>query len=134
MLVNKLRGTPQFLYGKVDFRKLRLDVTEKTIRSSYGDLPTEIACAILGAGVANNEMRSDKMLPWNDEPARNISPFFLFADHVELMRERTREVVAKAKARGVIVETTELDSHTWPIGPAYDRASKFADRFLRPEY
>lgn len=68
--------------------KLRLAVNEKTIRSSYGDLPTEIACAILGAGVANNEMPSDKILPWNDEPARNISPFFLFADHVELSIER----------------------------------------------
>ncbi len=70
---------------------------DKTIRSTYGNLSSDIACAILGAGVANNEMRSAKMLPWDNEPAKNISPFFLFADHGELMRERTREVVAKPR-------------------------------------
>ncbi len=51
------------------------------------------------------------MLPWDNEPAKNISPFFLFADHGELMRERTREVVAKAKAHDVVAEMAELN-HT----------------------
>lgn len=134
MLVNKLRATPQFLYGKADFKRIRLEEMDKTIRSPFGNLTSEIACAILGAGVANNEMRSDKALPWNNEPARNISPFFLFADHVPLMRERTRELVAKAKAHGVTVETAELSSHTWPTGEAYDQASTFANRILRLNY
>lgn len=134
MLVNKLRTAPKYLYGKADFKKTNLTDTDKTLRSPFGNRSTEITCAILGAGIANNEMRSDKMLPWDDEPAKNISPFFLFADHGELMRERTRELVAKARAHGVIVESAELNSHTWPFGPAYDRASAFADRMLRPEY
>jgi hypothetical protein len=97
-------------------------------------LSTEIACAILGAGVANNEMLSNKMLPWDDEPAKNISPFFIFADHRELMRKRTRDLVAKARAHGVTVEAAELNSHTWPFADAYDRASAFADRVLRLDY
>jgi hypothetical protein len=134
MLVNKLRASPEFRYGKVDFKKLDLSDADKTLRSPYDNISTEITCAILGAGVANNEMRSDKMLPWNNEPAKNISPFFIFADHVELVRERTRDIVAKAQAHGVIAETAELDSHTWPFGEAYDRASTFADKMLRPEY
>lgn len=134
MLVNKLRATPGFLYGKADFKKVGLGEIDKTIQSPFGDLSTEIACAIFGAGVANNEMRSDKMLPWNNEPSRNISPFFVFADHGELMRQRTRELVAKAKAHSVTVETAELDSHTWPFGDAYDRASAFADRQLQLDY
>lgn len=134
MLVNKLRATPQFLYGKVDFKKLGLAATDKTIPSPHDNLTAEIACAILGAGVANNEMRSDKMLPWDNEPTKNISPFFLYADHGELMRERTRDIVAKAKAHGVIVETAELSGHTWPVGDAYDRASAFADQRLQLDY
>lgn len=134
MLVNKLRSTPQFLYGKADFKRISLGEMDKTIQSPHSNLSSEIACAILGAGVANNEMRSDKMLPWNNEPVRNISPFFIFADHVELMRERTRELVAKAKAHGVTVETVELNSHTWPFGAAYDQASAFADRILQLDY
>ncbi len=134
MLVNKLRGTPRFLYEKVDFKRLGLSEEEKTIRSPFSNLSTEIACAILGAGVANNEMRSSKMLPWDDEPAKNISPFFVFADHVELIRERTRELVAKAKVHGIIVETVELNSHTWPFGDAYNKASAFADRMLQFNY
>jgi hypothetical protein len=134
MLVNKLRAAPNFLYGKVDFKKMHLTDREKTLASPYGSLPTHITCAILGSGVANNELRSDKMLPWNDEPSKNISPFFIFADHGELMRERTREVVAKAKAHGVIVETAELDSHTWPLGEAFNAASAFADRMLQLDY
>jgi hypothetical protein len=134
MLVNRLRATPRFLYGKADFKKLNLSETDRTLRCPHANLSTEIACAILGAGVANNEMRSDKMLPWDNEPARNISPFFIFADHRELTRERTREVVARAKANGVLVETTELNSHTWPFGDAYDRASAFADRILQLDY
>jgi len=134
MLVNKLRATPRYLYGKADFKKISLGERDKTIRSPYGSLPTEIACAILGAGVANNEMRSDKMMPWDNEPARNISPFFIYADHGELMRTRTRDLVAKAKALGVIVETAELTSHTWPFAAAYDQASAFADRILQLAY
>ena len=134
MLVNKLRAAPRFLYGKADFMKIRLSEVDKTIRSPYETVSTEIAGAILGAGVANNEMRSDKMLPWDDEPAKNISPFFLYADHGELMRTRTQEIAAKAQTHGVIVETAELNSHTWPFADAYDRASAFADRILRPEY
>jgi len=134
MLVNKLRATPRFLYGKADFMKITLGEPDKTIQSPNSKLPTEIACAILGAGVANNELRSDKMLPWDNEPAKNISPFFIFADHGELMRERTREVVAKAKAQGVTVGTAELNSHTWPFGEAYEQASAFADRILHLEY
>lgn len=134
MLVNKLRTAPQYFHGKADFKKTGLEKADKTIPSSYGDLSTEIACAILGAGVANNEMRSDKMLPWDNKPAQNISPFFIYADHVELMRERTRELVAKAKAHGVIAETAEIDSHTWPFADAYDRASAFVDRVLQLDY
>jgi hypothetical protein len=134
MLVNKLRATPQFLYGKADFKKINLSEMDKTIPSTQAKLTTEIACAILGAGVANNEMLSDKMLPWGNEPAKNISPFFIFADHNELIRKRTRDVVAKAKAHGVIVETAELNSHTWPFGDAYDQASAFADRILKLDY
>lgn len=134
MLVNKLRATPQYRHGKADFKKIGLGENDKTIQSPFGNLSTEIACAILGAGVANNEMRSDKMLPWNTEPAKNISPFFIFADHVELMRERTRELVAKAQVHGVIVESAELSSHTWPFGAAYDQASAFADRILQLDY
>ncbi|MFO0823680.1 MAG: hypothetical protein U0792_11280 [Gemmataceae bacterium] len=134
MLVNKLRATPQFLYGKADFKKISLGEMDKTIPSPHAKLSTEIACAILGAGVANNEMLSGKMLPWDNEPAKNISPFFLFADHNELIRKRTRDVVAKAKAHGVTVETVELNSHTWPFADAYDQASAFADRILKPDY
>lgn len=134
MLVNKLRAAPRYLYGKADFKKIGFVETDKTIRSPYGNLSTEIACAIFGAGVANNEMRSDKMLPWDNEPAKNISPFFIFADHAALMRERTREIVAKAKAHGVTVESAELNSHTWPFAEAYDRASDFADRILQLDY
>lgn len=130
MLVNKLRAEPPFFFGKVDFKKLGLSEADKTILSPYSQSSPEIACAILGAGVANNEMRSDRMLPWGNEPAKNISPFFIFADHVELIRERTRELVAKAQSHGVIVETTELNSHSWPHGAAYDQASAFADRIL----
>ena len=134
MLVNKLRAKPQFLYGKADFKKLNLGEMDRTIRSPHGNQSTEIACAILGAGVANNEMRSDKMLPWDNEPAKNISPFFIFADHGELMRQRTREVVVKAKAHGVVVETAELNSHTWPFADVYDQASAFTDRMLQLDY
>lgn len=134
MLVNKLRTAPKFLYSKADFKKISLGEQDKTIRSAHANLSTEIACAILGAGIANNEMRSDKMLPWDNDPGKNISPFFLFADHGELMRTRTREVVAKAKSHGVVAETAELNSHTWPFGDAYDQASAFADRILQLDY
>lgn len=134
MLVNKLRATPKYQHSKADFKKITLGEMDKTIPSPFGDLSAEIACAILGAGVANNELRSDKVLPWDHEPARNISPFLIYADHRGLTRERTRELVAKARAHGVAVETTELSSHTWPIADAYDQASAFADRILQLDY
>ena len=130
MLVNRLRGQPPYAHGKADFKKLGLDEQDMTIPSPFHDLPTDIACAILGAGVANNELGNDTMLPWGDDPARHISPFFIFADHRELTRERTRAVVAKAKAHGVMVEWAEMDAHTWPHGDAYDRASTVIDRIL----
>lgn len=131
MLVNKLRAEPQFRYGKANFKKINLGEMDMTIPSPYGKLSTEIACAILGAGIANNEMRSDKMMPWENDPAQNISPFFIFADQGDLMRMRTRELVAKARTKGVIVDTAELNSHTWPFAAAYDQASAFADRILQ---
>ena len=134
MAVNKLRATPNYLYGKVNFKKTNLSETDKTIKSPYANLSSEIACAILGNGIANNEMNSDKMQPWENEPARNISPFFIFADHGELMRTRTRDLVAKAKAHGVIADMAILSAHTWPIGTAYDQASAFADRILQLDY
>ena len=134
MLINRLRSTPRFLYGKADYKKVSLSDADKTIPSQYQNVSTEITCAILGAGVANNELRSDKMLPWDNEPTQNICPFFIFADHGELMRERTRELVAKAMKHGVIVESAELNQHTWPLGDAYDQASAFADRMLRLDY
>ena len=134
MLVNKLRAEPGFLYAKAKFKKVGLTEEEMDFSSRYGSESTAIACAILGAGVANNEMRSDKTLPWGDEPGKNISPFFVFADHRELTRQRTRELVSKAKAHGVIVESVELDSHTWPYGDAFDQASAFVDRILQLDY
>ncbi len=134
MLVNRLRATPPHLYGKVDFKRLGLSAADKTLRSAHGDMSTEIACAIFGAGVANNELLSDKTMPWAHDPARHISPFFVYADHGSLMRERTRNLVAKARAQGVSVETAEMDAHTWPIAEVYDRASAFADRMLRLEH
>ena len=134
MLVNKLRAAPHFLYAKADFKKISLGEMDKTIRSSYSNLSTEIACAILGAGIANGEMAGNKMLPWDNEPARNISPFFIFADHREPMRKWTRDVVTKARAHGVTVEAAELSAHTWPFGTAYDQASAFADRILQLDY
>jgi hypothetical protein len=134
MLVNKLRGTSTYFHAKVDFKKLNLRENEKIIPSPFSELSPEITCAILGAGIANQELQSDKMFPWNNQPATNISPFFLFADHRADTRQATRNVVAKAKAHGVLVETAEFDSHTWPHGEAYDRASVFVDRMLHLDY
>ena len=130
MLVNKLRSSPEYLFGKAVFSKIAFGGPDKTLHSPFADVSTEIAGAILGAGVANNELGSDKMLPWQQDPTRNISPFFLYSDHRELTRQRTRAIIAKAEAHGVMVDTAELDSHTWPAGEAYDRASAFADRIL----
>jgi hypothetical protein len=134
MLLNKLRSTPAYSHAKVDFKKLNLTESEKTIPSPFSDLSSEITCAILGAGIANQELQSDKLFPWNNNPATNISPFFLFADHRADTRQATRNAVAKAKAHGVLVETAEFDSHTWPHGEAYDRASAFIDRMLHLDY
>lgn len=134
MLLNKLRGTSAYCHAKADFKKVNLAESDKTIPSPFSDLSTEITCAILGAGVANHELQSDKMFPWNNNPVTNISPFFLFADHRSDTRLATRNAVAKAEAHGVAVETAELDSHTWPYGDAYERASAFVDRMLHLQY
>jgi hypothetical protein len=134
MLVNKLRDRPEFLYVKAAWKKVALDEKDKTIVSPFSSLSTEIACAILGAGIANSDMASPAIMPWDNEPAKNISPFFLYADHRLDTRARTTNTVARARATGVIVETLELDKHTWPYGDAYDRASAFIDRFLKLDY
>ena len=134
MLVNRLRGTSPFFYSKVNYKKLNLMEKDQTIASPFSALSTDITCAILGAGIANQEMQSDKMLPWNNRPTTNISPFFIYADHRSDTRLNTRNVVAKAGANGVAVETVELDAHTWPIGNAFDKASAFADRMLDLHY
>lgn len=134
MLVNKLRANPSYWHAKADWKKVGLSEPDKTIPSPYSQLSTEIACAILGAGVANSELANDKMMPWDNEPAKNIAPFFLYADHRETTRQATIKAVAKARASGVLVDTAEMNAHTWPIGPVYDRASEFADGILKPEY
>jgi hypothetical protein len=134
MLVNKLRSAPPFLCSKVNFKKVNLLEQDKILPSPYSGLSTDIACAIFGAGVANQEMQSDKMMPWGNSPTKNISPFFIYADHRSDTRLNTRNVVAKAETNGVQVETVEMDAHTWPIGSAYDKASAFADRMLDLHY
>ena len=134
MLVNRLRGTPPFFHAKVDYKKVILPEKDKTIPSPFSSLSTDITCAIFGAGVANQEMQNDKAQPWNDRPTENLSPFFIYADHRADTRQYTRNVVAKAGANGVVVETVELESHTWPLGSAYDKASAFADRMLDLRY
>ena len=134
ILLNKLRATPRFFHVKADFKKVTLSEKEKTIRSAGSNLSTEIAGAILGAGIANAELSNDHLMPWDNEPAKNISPFFLYADHRADTRRYTSNTVAKARANGVVVETVELSAHTWPYGDAYDKASAFADRILRLDY
>lgn len=131
MLLNKLRATAPYLASKADWHKLGLADADKFIASPFSNLPTEIACAVLGAGVANSELGNDRLMPWANEPAKNISPFFLYADHRADTRRATSNTVAKARANGVIVETAELQAHTWPVGAAYDKASAFLDRMLR---
>ncbi|MCX7010543.1 MAG: hypothetical protein NTY53_25415 [Kiritimatiellaeota bacterium] len=131
MLLNKLRGTAPFLHAKADWNKISLSEKDKTIPSPFSNLSTEIACAILGAGVGNAELGRDKSMPWDNEPTKNISPFFIYADHRLDTRAHTNYTVAKTRAAGVVVETAEMSSHTWPIGPAYDAASAFIDRILR---
>ena len=134
MLVNRLRGVSPFFHAKVDAAKIELSEKDKTIVSARPDLSTEIACAILGAGIANQELSTNKMMPWDDDPVAHISPFFIYADHREPMRLRTKAVVARAKSARLDVESVELNAHTWPYGPAYDMASAFADRILRLDY
>jgi hypothetical protein len=134
MLLNKLRGTAPFLHAKADWNKIRLSEQDKTIPSPFSKLSTEIAGAILGAGIANSELANDKLMPWDNEPAKNISPFFLYADHRADTRRYTSNTVAKARAHGVVVETAELSAHTWPLGPAYAVASAFIDQILRLDY
>lgn len=134
MLVNRLRATPRFFYSKVDSKKLGLSVADKTLRSPYASLPTDIACAIFGAGIANQELASERMAPWDDEPVQHISPFFIYADHRADTRQRTAKTVAVAQAHGVSVETAEQSAHTWPLGEVYDRASAFAERVLGVSY
>ena len=134
MLVNKLRGTPPFFHLKADFKKVNLTEKDRTIASPFSDLSTDITCAIFGAGAGNQELHNDKSQPWNNHPTVNISPFFIYADHRTDTRQHTRDAVAKAEANGVAVETVEQESHTWPIGSAYDKASAFADRMLDLHY
>lgn len=134
MLVNKLRGAAPYLHSKADWKKIGLSEKDKTIPSPFANLSTEIACAVLGAGVANSELGNDKSMPWDNEPVKNISPFFLYADHRADTRRYTSNTVAKARAHGVAVETAEFGSHTWPYGEAYDRASSFIDRNLQLDY
>lgn len=134
MLLNKLRATPQYRHVKALFKKTALSEKEMTIPSLYAELSTEIACAILGAGIANSDLGNDHLMPWDNEPAKNISPFFLYADHRTDTRLNTSNTVAKARTHGVVVETVELPSHTWPFGAAYDQASAFADRMLQLNY
>ncbi|NBV25014.1 MAG: hypothetical protein EBS05_24230 [Proteobacteria bacterium] len=134
MLVNRLRGTPPYFDAKVNFKKVNLMEKDRTIPSPFSGLPTDITCAIFGAGIANQEMHNDKAQPWNNHPATNLSPFFIYADHRADTRLNTRKVVAKAEANGVPVETVEQESHTWPIGSAYDKASAFTDRMLDLHY
>ncbi len=69
------------------------------------------------------------MLPWDNEPAKNISPSPIRGPRRANAREE-REVVAKAKAHDVVAEMAELNSHTWPFGDAYDQASAFVDGYL----
>lgn len=134
MLINKLRGTAPFLHAKADWNKMNLSEKDKTIPSPFSNLSTEIACAVLGAGIANSELANDKLMPWDNDPTKNISPFFLYTDHRADTRQATSSTIAKARAHGVVVETVELSAHTWPVGPAYDAASAFVDRILRPDY
>lgn len=134
MLVNKLRGAPPFLHAKADFKRLNLTEKDKTIPSPFTSLSTDITCAIFGAGVGNQELKNDKSQPWDNSPATNMSPFFIYADHRADTRQHTRDAVAKAEAHRVPVETAEQESHTWPIGSVYDRASAFADRLLGLHY
>jgi acetyl esterase/lipase len=134
MLLNKLRAEAPYAHSKADFRKVSASEQEKTLRSAYPHLSTEIAGAILGAGIANSELASDKLNPWDRDPSKNISPFFLYSDHRTDTRLATRNTIAKARAHGLPAETAEMDAHTWPSGLEYDRASAFADRILQPEY
>lgn len=133
MLVNKLRGSSPYLFCKADAKKVALAEEEKRIPSPFSEQTAEIACAVLGAGIANQDLQSDALFPWQNDPAKNISPFFIYADHRAPMRMRTNNVVAKAKAGGVYVESAELEAHTWPYGDAYDKASAFVDRILQIE-
>lgn len=130
MLVNRLRDAPPYLRAKVDFKKLNLAENERSIPSPFPSLSTEIAGAIFGAGVGNQEVQHEKLQPWSNRPAANISPFFIYADHRADTRQHTHAAVAKARAHGVTVETAEQEAHTWPIGGAYEKASAFVDRIL----
>jgi hypothetical protein len=134
MLLNKLRATPKYRHVKASFKKITLTEKEMAIPSPYTDISSEIACAILGAGIANSDLGNDHLMPWDNEPAKHISPFLLYADHRADTRLNTSNTVAKARATGVVVETVELNTHTWPFGAAYDQASAFADRILQLNY
>jgi hypothetical protein len=134
MLINSLRALPPFKTAKADFKKTGLDEPEKTLVTPCPDSSTAIACAILGAGIANGELSNPKLMPWDNRPADHVAPFFLYADHREDTRRATALTIAKARENGIPVETAEMEAHTWPTGPVYDRASAFAERYLRPEY
>ena len=134
MLVNKLRGAAPYLHAKADWHKLGLEEKDILLPSPFSGQSTEIACAILGSGVANAELGNSKLMPWDAGPAQNISPFFLYADHRSDTRRHTANTISRASEHGVLFETAQMEAHTWPIGPVYDAASAFADKFLCPNY
>lgn len=134
MLLNRLRDEAPYRHAKADGHRLGLSEADTTLPSAFAHLPTDIACAILGAGVACSELANDKVTPWQDDPEKHVSPFFLYADHRADTRRATSNAVAEARAHGVVVGTAELAAHTWPIGPAYDAASAFVDEILRLDY
>jgi hypothetical protein len=134
MLINKRRDFPPFRAAKADFKRTGLTAQQALFPTPHPNTTTDITCAILGAGIANAELAHPKLMPWDDHPQINISPFFLYADHREDTRRNTAKTVAKAKEHGVVVETAEMAAHTWPCGPVYDQASTFVDRHLKPIY
>lgn len=134
MLVNRLRDAPPYRHAKAEWKRTGLDAAALTIPSAFPSQSTEIACAILGAGIANRELGSDQLMPWDNEPTKNIAPFFLYADHRADTRQATSNTMARARAKGLDAETAEMAAHTWPIGPVYESASAFIDRVLRLDY
>ncbi len=134
MLISRLRDEAPYRHAKAAWHRLGLSDADTTLPSAFAHLPTDIACAILGAGVACSELANDKLMPWGNDPAMHLSPFFLYADHRADTRQATSNTVAKARAHAVVVGTAELAAHTWPVGPAYDAVSAFVDEMLQLDY